>query len=358
MDRYRGSRIVRVVQKPASALHLLALAALGTSLITAGPTCARAQEQFYRGRTLIILVGVAPGGSFDLYARLLARHLGKHIPGRPSIVVQNRSGAGGMTATNYLYNVAPRDGTVLDIVPPAIALTQTLKSSEPRYDARKLNWIGRLTSITQVFYTWHNSPTKTLADLVRRDTLTAGTGPDADSVVFTALLNDLAGTKFKVINGYNETAAAMLALERGEVEGVVRPWEGMKAGPERDWLTNAQINLVAQFAMQRLPELPRVSAVSELLTAEDELEILRLFLSANDIGRSFALGPDVPADRIEVLRSAFQAMLRDPDFLADADGLQLSLNPASAAALAERTAQTLDAPPDALKVARRYYPGN
>jgi tripartite-type tricarboxylate transporter receptor subunit TctC len=347
-----------VVRKLASGMHLLAVAALCAGLIAASLRCARAEEQFYRGRTLIILVGVAPGGSFDLYARLVARHLGDHIAGHPAIVVQNKSGAGGMTAANYLFNVAPRDGTVLDIMPPAIALTQALKSSELQYDARRLNWIGRLTSITQVFYTWHTSPTKTLADLQHRETLSAGTGPDADSVVFTALLNDLAGTKFKVINGYNETAAAMLALERGEVEGVIRPWEGMKAGREQDWLAKGDIHLVAQFAMQRHPELPQVGAVSELLQTEREREILRLFLSANYIGRAFALGPDVPADRVELLRSAFQAMLSDPEFRADADKLQLSLNPAPAAALAERTAQTLDAPAEAIKVAKRYYPGN
>ena len=335
-----------------------AVAAFCAGLVAANPACAQAQGQFYRGRTLIILVGVAPGGSFDLYARLLARHFGDHVPGHPSVVVQNKSGAGGMTAFNYLYNVAPRDGTVLDIVPPAIALSQALKSSEPQYDARKLSWLGRLTSINQVFYTWHSSATKTLADLQRRDTLTSGTGPDADSVVFTTLMNDLAGTRFKLINGYNETAAAMLALERGEVEGVVRPWEGMRAGPERDWLARGEINLVAQFGLARHPDLPQVGAVSELIKTDRDREILRLFLSANDIGRSFALGPEVPADRIEVLRSAFQAMLTDPAFLADADKLQLSLNPAPAEVLAERTFATLDAPPGAIKLARKYYPGN
>ena len=143
---------------------------LCASLMLADQACAQSQQQLYRGQTIIILVGVAPGGSFDLYAQLVARHLGNHIPGHPTIIVENKSGAGGMTALNYLYNVAPRDGTILDIVPPALALTEVLKPAEQSYDARKLNWIGRLTSINQIFYTWHTSPTKTLADLQRRET--------------------------------------------------------------------------------------------------------------------------------------------------------------------------------------------
>jgi tripartite-type tricarboxylate transporter receptor subunit TctC len=331
-------------------------AVIGATLIPTDTGRAQNQERFYEGKTAIILVGVAPGGSFDLYARLVARHLGNQIPGHPAIVVENKSGAGGMTALNYFYNVAPQDGTVLDIVPPAVALTQALKPGELPYDARKLNWLGRLTSINQVFYTWHTSPTKNLVDLQRRETLTAGTGPDADSVVFTALLNDLAGTKFKVINGYNETAAAMLALERGEVEGVIRPWEGMQAGREQDWLAQGKINLVAQFAMKRRSDLPQVGAVNELLKTDEQHDILRLFLSANDIGRSFATGPAVPADRVAILQSAFRDMLNDAVFLADAANLKLSLNPAPAAALAKRTAETLDAPPAIIDIARKFYP--
>jgi tripartite-type tricarboxylate transporter receptor subunit TctC len=317
---------------------------------------AQTPAQFYEGRAVMMLVGVAPGGSFDLYARLAARHLGTHIPGHPTIVVQNRSGAGGMAAFNYFYSAAPKDGTVLDIVPPAIALSQALKSSQVQYDARKLNWVGRMTSLNQVFYTWRTSPTKTLADLKLRETLTAGTGPDADSVVFTTLMNDLAGTRFKIINGYNETAAAMLAMERGEVEGVIRPWEGMRAGREKDWLANGSINLVAQFAVQRHPDLPQVGAVDELLTTDQQHRILRLFLSANEIGRALALPPGVPADRVGTMQTAFEEMMRDPDFLHDAEKLQIALNPAPAEALARRTADTLDVPHAVIETARRYYP--
>jgi tripartite-type tricarboxylate transporter receptor subunit TctC len=322
----------------------------------ANPRRAAGQESFYRGKTVIILAGVAPGGSFDLYARLVARHLGDHIAGRPTIIVENKSGAGGLTAFSYLCKVAPPDGTVLEIVPPAIALTQALKPADAPCDVRALNWIGRLTPINEVFYTWHTSPTKTLADLQRRQTLTAGTGPDAGSTILTTLLNDLVGTKFKLINGYNETAAAMLAVERGEVEGVIRPWEGMKAGREQAWLGHGDINLVAQFAIERSPELPRVGAVGELLKTDRQREILRFFLSPNDIGRSFTLGPGVPAPRVAIMRTAFAGMVRDPQFLADAAKLKMNLNPASANELAKRSAETLDAPPDVVATARRYYP--
>jgi tripartite-type tricarboxylate transporter receptor subunit TctC len=340
----------------AAIVRLAVVAALVCAMGLANPRRAAGQESFYRGKTVIILAGVAPGGSFDLYARLVARHLGDHIAGRPTIIVENKSGAGGLTAFSYLCKVAPPDGTVLEIVPPAIALTQALKPADAPCDVRALNWIGRLTPINEVFYTWHTSPTKTLADLQRRQTLTAGTGPDAGSTILTTLLNDLVGTKFKLINGYNETAAAMLAVERGEVEGVIRPWEGMKAGREQAWLGHGDINLVAQFAIERSPELPRVGAVGELLKTDRQREILRFFLSPNDIGRSFTLGPGVPAPRVAIMRTAFAGMVRDPQFLADAAKLKMNLNPASANELAKRSAETLDAPPDVVATARRYYP--
>lgn len=332
---------------------LVSMVLLAATLAT--PRCA-AQESFYRGKTVIILVGVAPGGSFDLYARLVARHLSDHVAGKPAVIVENMSGAGGLTAFSYLCNVAPRDGTVIEIVPPAIALTQTLKPEDAPCDVRALNWIGRLTPINEVFYTWHTSPTKTLADLLRRETLTAGTGPDAGSTTLTTLLNDLVGTKFKLINGYNETAAAMLAVERGEVEGVIRPWEGMKAGREQEWLAHDDINLVAQFAMERSPELPQVGAVGELLKTDRQRRIYRLFLSPNDIGRSLTLGPGVPAPQVAAMRTAFADMLRDPQFLADAAKLKMALDSAPADLLVKRSAETLDAPPDVKVTAKQYYP--
>lgn len=332
------------------------LAAILLAEALANPRCAAAQDPFYRGKTVVVLVGVAPGGSFDLYARLVARHLGDHIAGKPAVIVENKSGAGGVTAFSYLCNVAPRDGTFIEIVPPAIALTQALKPADAPCDARTLNWIGRLTPINEVFYTWHTSPTRTLADLLRRQTLTAGTGPDAGSTILTTVLNDLVGTKFKLINGYNETSAAMLAVERGEVEGVIRPWQGMKAGREQEWLAHGDINLVAQFGMERSPQLPQVGSLGELLKTERQREIFRLFLSPNDIGRAFTLGPEVPAPQVATMRAAFAAMLRDPQFLADAAKLKISLNPAPVDLLAERTAETLDAPPDVIATAKRYYP--
>jgi tripartite-type tricarboxylate transporter receptor subunit TctC len=333
---------------------LVSVALLAATLVN--PRCAAAQDSFYRGKTVIILVGVAPGGSFDLYARLVARHLSDHIAGKPAVIVENKSGAGGLTAFSYLCNVAPRDGTVIEIVPPAIALTQTLKPEDAPCDVRALNWIGRLTPINEVFYTWHTSPTKTLADLLRRQTLTAGTGPDAGSTILTTLLNDLVHTKFKLINGYNETAAAMLAVERGEVEGVIRPWEGMKAGREQEWLAHGEINLVAQFAMERSPELPQAGALGELLKTNRQRRLFRLFLSPNDIGRSFTLGPEVPAPQVATMRTAFSDMLRDPQFLADAAKLKMALDPAPANLLAKRSAETLDAPPDVIVTAKQYYP--
>jgi tripartite-type tricarboxylate transporter receptor subunit TctC len=272
---------------------------------------AEAADPFYKGKTLTILVGVGPGGSFDLYARLAARHLSDFIPGHPNIVVQNMPGAGGLTAVNYLAGVAPRDGTELEIMPPAIGLVQLLGRSGVHYDARKFAWIGRLTSITQVFYTWRTSPTKSLSDLLTRETTLGGTGPSADSTVFAKLMNDLLGTKFEVVQGYNDTGSVMLAMQRGEVEGIVRPWEGMKSGQERNWMADGQINLIAQYSLERHRELPQVPAIYELAKTDSQKRMLRLFLTLETIGRSFAFGPETPEDRVVIVRTAFQTMLKD-----------------------------------------------
>jgi tripartite-type tricarboxylate transporter receptor subunit TctC len=266
------------------------------------------------------------------------------------------SGAGGLTAVNYLVQVAPKDGTVIEIAPPAVALTQLLgHTGAAQYDARKFAWIGRLTSITQVFYTWFTSPTKTLSDLTKRETTIGGTGPTADSTVFAHLLNDLVGTRFKIIQGYNETAAVMLAMERGEVEGTVRPWQGMKSGKERAWMEQGKINLITQYAVKRIAELPDVPAIYELATTDAQRKMLRLFLSLSSIGRSLTFGPGVPSDRVALLRTAFQAMLKDPAFIEETKKENIPIEAASGEELDGMIAATFKMTPEEIERAKKYY---
>lgn len=328
--------------------------ALAFSSMPLSVAFAQTSDEFYRGKTISIIVGVAPGGSFDLYARLAARHLGSHVPGKPQVIVKNMAGAGGLTALNYFAQVAPRDGTTLNMPPPALGLMQLLGQSGIQYDARKFNWVGRLTSISQVFYTWTNSPTRSLAELRARDTTLGGTGATADATTFANLLNDLVGTKFKIIQGYNDTGSVMLAMERGEVEGTIRPWEGMKSGRERVWMAEKQINLVTLIATQRHAELPDLPAVMELATTEEQRRMLRLFFSVADIGRSLALAADTPKERVATLRAAFASMLGDPAFQEDARRQDTPITTASGDDLAAMIETAFQSTPEEIEVARKY----
>ncbi|MGH6767916.1 MAG: Bug family tripartite tricarboxylate transporter substrate binding protein [Xanthobacteraceae bacterium] len=318
------------------------LPAVLAALIAANTAVAQTPEQFYRGKTITMIIGFAVAGSLDAYGRLAARHLGNHIPGRPTIVVQNMPGASGLTAANYLYHVAAKDGTVLGVVHPNSAFAQVIGLRPSiKYDARKFNWVGRLTSSTSVFYTWHTSATKTLADLMRRETVVGGIGPLTDGAIFSRMTNHVLGTKIKVIQGYKGTAAANAAMEGGELEGLFNTWEGMKSF-NADWIRDKKINLVAQYVTARHPELPDVPAIIETAKTDEQRQVIRLFLSVGEIGRHVLLPPDVPADRVAAIRAAFVAMLKDPAFLADAKKAKLELNPLDGAGLQQINVDTFN----------------
>jgi len=331
----------------------LCLLALLAVVLTPGDIRAQTPEQFYRGKTITMIVGFATGGSLDVYGRLAARHLGNHLPGRPSIVVQNMPGASGLTAANHLYHVASKDGTVLGVIHPNSAFAQVIGLHPTiKYDARKFNWIGRLTSSNSVFYTWHTSATRTLTDLMARETIVGGIGPLTDGAIYSRMTNHVLGTRIKMIQGYKGTAAANVALERGEIEGLFNIWEGMKS-LNADWIADRKINLVAQFVTSRHPELAQIPAIIETAKTEDQRQVIRLFLSTAEIGRHVMMPPDVPGDRVAALRAAFAAMLKDPEFLADAGKMKLELNPLDGDGLQRLNVATFDASAAAVATARR-----
>jgi tripartite-type tricarboxylate transporter receptor subunit TctC len=321
--------------------------------LAAGDARAQSPEQFYSGKTVTVIVGFAVAGSLDAYGRLAARHLGNHIPGRPAVVVQNMPGASGLTAANHLYHVAPKDGTVLGVIHPNSAFAQVI-SLRPtiKYDARKFNWIGRLTSSTSVFYTWHTSATKTLADLLRRETVVGGIGPLTDGAIFSRMTNHVLGTKIKMIQGYKGTAAANVAMEAGELEGLFNIWEGMKS-LNADWIRDKKVNLVAQFVTARHSELPNVPAIIEAAKTDEQRQVVRLFLSTGEVGRHVMMPPDVPADRVAAMRAAFVAMLKDPAFLAEAKKLKMELNPLDGEGLQKVNVNTFNVSPQAIATAQR-----
>ncbi|HEV3371073.1 MAG TPA: hypothetical protein VG145_00910 [Xanthobacteraceae bacterium] len=327
------------------------------SLIVVAPVrAANAQtvEEFYRGKTLSLIIPNAPGGSFDLYARLVASHLGRFIPGHPAIVPQNMPGAGGMQAANYLSGIAPKDGSVLSVLVPNITLAQVLGVQSIAYDTRKLNWIGRIVATTATMFTWHTSPTKTLADLKTRETLLATAGALSQAEIDSTMLNGVVGTRLKLIRGYKGSAEAALAVERGEADGTLMPWEFIKSA-HADWLASGKISIVATYTRHPIPGRPDVGSVFELAQTDEQRGVLNLFLGSDEMGHPIAMPPDVPRDRVAAVRRALDSMVEDPAFLADAAQRKLDLLPGRADELERSVAAAFEATPAAIEIARKYY---
>ena len=325
--------------------------ALGTTSHTAP---AQTPEEFYRGKTINLIIPNAPGGSFDLYARLVANHLGRFIPGNPSIVPQNMPGAAGMQAANYLASLAPKDGIVLAVLVPNITLAQILGVSSIAYDTRRFKWIGRIIATTATLFTWHTSGTKTLADLKTRETLVASTGPLSQANINSTMLNGVVGTRFKLIRGYRGSGDAALAVERGEADGTLMPWEFLKSA-HADWLRDNKITIVARYVRRPIPERPDVRSIYDLAETTEQANVLRLFLGADEMGHPIAMPPEAPHDRVEAVRNALVAMVKDPEFLADAEKHKLDLLPGRHDELEKTVAEAFAASPAEIEIARKYY---
>jgi tripartite-type tricarboxylate transporter receptor subunit TctC len=305
-----------------------ALRAVAAAL-TVGPAAAPAQDAF-TGKTVTIFVGFGPGGGYDLYARVLARHLGRHLPGQPAVVVTNMPGAASIRAANYIANVAGKDGTALGIAAQSIAEEQLLGVAGVSYDVAKLGWIGRIAANVEVTYVWHAAAVKTLHDLHSAEATLAGTGPS--SSIYPRLMNSIAGMKWKVIAGYNTTSAAHLAMQRREVDGATSSLNTLKT-TQRDWLDNDLIRILVQLAPRRSAELANVPAVVELATTPEDRDVLAFYANSGTVGRAVIAPPDLPAERIAILRSAFAATMRDAEFRAEIAATRLELDPMPGAEL-------------------------
>ena len=274
-------------------------------------------ESFYRGKTLTALIAGTPGGLFDIATRTLADFLGKHLPGNPKIQAQNMPGGGGLVLANHLYNVAPKDGTVLAYVGP-IAIDPLLNpdSGRAKFDALKFTWIGSLGAQHSVLSLWHTAPAKSAADLFKVETVVAGTGAASTTDIYPKVLNAVIGTRFKLVTGYQGSQETHLAIERGEAHGRFNSWDALKSTVPH-WLEQKKINIVLQGALTRHAELPDVPTVLDIAQNDDQRQAMRfLFLPAQS-GRPIAAPPDVPTDRARALRDAFAAMVRDAGFIAE-----------------------------------------
>ena len=317
------------------------LFALALALLLATPAVA---QDFYRGKNLDLFIGFGVGGTYDLYARTLAKSLGRHIPGEPTVVPRNMPGAGGLTAANYMAKVAAHDGTALAVTSQTIAIDQLFHVSGVNYETRDFLWVGRITSAPTVFFTWHTSATKTLADARTRET-TLGSSGSGDTTDTPRTLNTLAGTKFKLVTGFRGSNDVWLAVERGEVEGGYALFGDLKFR-KADWLRDKLVNLLFTVADRRDPDYPDLPMSTEFAATEEGKRILALFAAPGGVGRSVFTAPEVPADRLALLRQAFAETLKDPEFQADAQRIGLELDPMSGEALQHYVAALMDTPAD------------
>jgi tripartite-type tricarboxylate transporter receptor subunit TctC len=291
---------------------------------------AQAQEEpFFKDKTLRVIVGSAPGGGYDAYARLVSDHMRRHIPGNPQIVVQNMPGAGSLVATNHIANVAPKDGTVIGAVNAAMTTLPLIKPDTAKFDPRKMNWIGSTLREFHIGLVRENSPVKTVADAQRIEIPVAGTG--GSTTTYPVIANAILNTKFKVVAGYQGTAQGMLAMERGEVDGVIGiTWASIKA-TQAAALRDGKILLLAQFGVRKHPELPNIPLVIDAAKTPEDKAALRLVFSSQEVGRPWVAPEGVPEKTVAILRKAFDDTMADPEFKADAAKRKLELDPTSGA---------------------------
>jgi tripartite-type tricarboxylate transporter receptor subunit TctC len=331
---------------PFMVMHLKRTIAALAVLLAAWPGAAMSQpsaEEFYRGKKIDLIIGYSPGGTYDLYARLVARHLGNHIPGKPLIVPRNMPGAGSRAAANWVYNVAPRDGTVLATADQSLSLQQAAGDKRISFDTTKFIYIGNPNIENNTTAAWHTSGVRTLDDAKRREVTVGATGGSTSSQ-YPKAMNALLGTKFKIVVGYPGGNDVNLAMERGEVE--VRgsnSWSSWKA-TRADWLAEKKINILVQIGLAKTPDLPDVPLLMELGANDDDRRLLRVLSASTALGRPIFTTPDVPAERVEALRQAFAAMVRDPAFVEEAKRGKFDIDPSSGEAMQKIVTEMMAVP--------------
>jgi tripartite-type tricarboxylate transporter receptor subunit TctC len=301
---------------------------------------------------LTIVIGFTPGGGYDLYGRTVGRHINKYLPGNPNVVPQNMPGAGSLKAINYLYNKAPKDGSTIGTFSRGIPMEPLLGNHEARFDPLKLNWIGSPSQETNVVFAWHTTPFKTMDDLHKQEMIVASTGKGADTATFPLLLNDILKTKVKVVTGYPGAAETLLAVERGEVHGLGGLSWGYVKAAKPDWIRENKINVILQFANEKNEELKSVPMATDLVKNDADRKLLDMFVSRLVMAWPLAAPPDVPADRVQALRTALAATVKDKAFLAEAEKQNMDVAPVSGEAIAALLKQIYASPPEVVARAR------
>jgi tripartite-type tricarboxylate transporter receptor subunit TctC len=305
----------------------IAMLAVFAGVLVTLPAAAEPAADLFKGRKVSIYVSTGPGGGYDAYGRMLARHLGRHLPGHPTVVVENMPGAGGRNVANFLYNVAPKDGTAIATMQHTTVYDALFGEAGVRYDARKFTWLGSMASFTSVGIAWHTSGVRTIEDAKTKQIVMGSSGAGATSFQWTNLMNHLIGTKFKILVGYKGAADMYVALERGELDGVAgTDWTSIRNGFQR-WLDNKQINIFVQFATTPHPDLPKVPLIGDLVSSPEDKTVLRFVFLGLGFARPFLAPPDLPAPVAAALRRGFDAVAKDPALLAEAKKIRFDVDP-------------------------------
>ena len=321
-------------------------------MVSVAPARSQDAEEFYRNKTITIITSTGSGGAYDLIARLIGRYLPKYLPGKPSIVVQNMPGGGHVLATNYLYNQAPKDGTVLATVVNSIPMHQLVDGKGVRYDARLFNWIGSTGISNLATVAWAGSGVKSIGDVMSRDLITGATGTGSGTFIYPNVMNMLLGTRFKLVLGYQSTPEIDVAMERGEVSARSG---GSIAGMMQEhpgWFSEGKVVVLTQVGARRETSLPQVPLMEELAQTPEQRILLKLVSSPVAIGRPYMTAPGVPPERVEMLRRAFDSVMADPAFLQEAENAEIDLNPISGARVAEIVNDSLATPADLVEKVR------
>ena len=294
---------------------------------------AQSPADFYKGKTVDLYIGYSAGGGYDVYARALARHMGRFIPGNPTILAKNMPGAGSLVLANWLYNVAPKDGTAFGMIGRGTGFDPLLGSTKAQFDADKFNWIGSMNDEVSVCVAWHTTGITTLQQVERKELTVGGSGPAADTDQFPKVLNATIGTKFKLVTGYPGGNEVDLAMERGEVMGRCGwSWSSVIA-THKNWIDDKKINLLVQLSLSKHVDLPHVPLIMDFARTEEQKQIFNLVFARQPMGRPFLAPPGIPSERVAVLRKAFMDTMKSSEFFAEAEKMQLEINPVSGEAV-------------------------
>src|SRR6266446_8415556 len=320
------------VMRAAILSRAIAIAALALLPMSIGH--AQGPADFYKGKNIDLMIGYSVGGGYDVYARLIARHMGKHIPGNPSVTPKNMEGAGSLRLANWIYNVGPKDGTMFGTIGRGTGFDPLFGHRNAQFEGQKFNWIGSANDEVSVCVVWNGRTKVTrFEDLLTTNLAVGGTGAAADTDQFPRIINGVLGTRMKIVTGYPGGNDVNLALERGEVDGRCGwSWSSVKS-TRKTWITGKKITVLMQLSLKKHPDLPDVPLITELARNDEQRAILKLIFARQALGRPYLAPPGIPADRLEALRKAFMDTMKDKEFLAEADKAQLEITPVDGATL-------------------------